>query len=106
MDDLSEAECEELVNKCSLECGRCEKEDVAKKQTTPKPTEPATAITQPLNFTHSPDKGKPVFCFKSGILLKYTFNMSLLVIIMINKWVIMVNTISYGRRWTAMYSGE
>ena len=71
MDDLSEAECEELVNKCSLECGRCEKEDIAKKQTTAKPTEPATAITQPLNFTHSPDKGKPVCCFKSGILLKY-----------------------------------
>ena len=63
LDDLNEAECEEVVNKCSQECGRCEEEDVKRKPTTLKPTELATTITQLGNFTHSPDKEMSVYYF-------------------------------------------
>ena len=47
-DDLNEFECEEVVNKCLHECGRCEEEL----------TMTATTTGQPLNSTASPDTGK------------------------------------------------
>lgn len=47
-DDLNEVECEEVVNKCLHECGRCEE----------RLTMPATTTGQPLNSTTSPDTGK------------------------------------------------
>ena len=46
-DDLNEVECEEVVNKCLHECGRCGRV-----------TMPATTTGQPLNSTASPDTGK------------------------------------------------
>ena len=47
-DDLNDVECEEVVNKCLHECGRCEE----------RLTMPATTTGQPLTSTASPDTGK------------------------------------------------
>ena len=45
--DLNEVECEEVVNKCLHECGRCQGNV----------TVPATTRLQPLTSTASPDTG-------------------------------------------------
>ena len=67
MDDLNEAECEEVVNNCLHECGRCEIYDAIQGETIANPSEPTITTTQPLNHTVSPDTGKQVHSFKSVI---------------------------------------
>ena len=51
--DLNDVECEEVVNKCLHECGRCPI------------TMPTTTTGQPLTSTASPDTGKKAHYLKS-----------------------------------------
>ena len=65
IDDLNEAECEEVVNNCLHECGRCEIEDGIQIQTIVNSSEPTITGTQPLNYTVSHGTGKQHHYIKS-----------------------------------------
>ena len=68
-DDLNEAGCKEVVNKCLHECGRCQKDNVTPKPSTDKPTEPAKTTRRPFNSTDSPSTGKTANDIKN--VMKY-----------------------------------